>query len=243
MAKLKINCKPVVPPEETLRNIAYARSLGLPYAKEAKERPPLMVLGGGHSIRSKVEEVKKAPFDKWIIGSAFRFWREQGVEGTFFSVHPSPAALKNIDCVKKALLATVTDPQVFDALNGVDVEIFDLVRGGVVTHASTTATVAPMLAIELGYREVAFYGCDSSYHGSTHAYMSVEDPYLMKVKCGEKEFLTGAEFLMQAEFMAEIIRAAPNVYFNRSGGLLAALVENPDYDVTHISKTLHECAA
>lgn len=242
MAKLKINCVPVIPPEDSVRNITHARTLGLPFASEKKDRPPLMVLGGGHSIRTRVDEVRAFKGDKWIIGSSFRFWREQGVDGRFFSVHPSPAALDNIEGVTKALLATVTDPQVFERLKGADIEIFDLVRGGVVTHATTTATVAPCLAVELGYRQIALYGCDSSYHGSTHAYMNVNDPYLMRVRCGDKEFLTGAEFLMQAEFLAEVIRMAPHVFLNCSGGLLAALVEQPNYDVLAISKTLHESA-
>jgi hypothetical protein len=231
MGKLAINCRPVIPSEDIARNIEHARSLGLPFAQEAK-RPPLAVLGGGHSINSVLEEVKAFQGDRWIIGSAFRWWHSQGVDGRFFSVHPSAAALKNITGVKKALVCTTTHPEVLAKLN--DVELFDLpINGG------TSATAVPMLAIQLGYREVTFYGCDSSYHGSTHAYMSVNDPFMMKVECGGEHFLTGAEFLMQAEYLSAMIRAAPHVFSELSGGLLSAMVKHGDYNVLEISEALN----
>ena len=240
MAKLQINCVPVVSADETIRHITYARTLGFKFVSE-KKRPPLIVLGGGASIREHIDEVKASSADKWIIGSAFKFWSAQGVRGSFFSVHPSKAALNNIHGVRKAVVATVTHPEVLDQFKHTDarVELFDLVRNGVVTNGATSATVIPCLAVEMGYREVTFYGCESNYGDSTHAYMSVADPYLMKVKCGEAEYLTGAEFLMQAEFLAALIKERPGVFKERSGGLLRALISN-DYDVIAISKTLHE---
>jgi hypothetical protein len=244
MAKLKINCKPVVPLEQTQRNIGYAMGLGLPMVSE-QSRPPLIVCGGGHSIRQQLDEVRAFKGDRWLIGSSFKFWREHGVDGTFFSVHPSPAALKNIEGVKRAIVSTNTDPAVLDGLiaQGADVQLFDLLQDGQVCHGSTTATVAPIISVKMGYRAVLFYGCDSDYGKTTHAYMSVEDPYLMRVSVNGADFLTGAEFLMQAEFLSAMIRAAPHVFGERSGGLLSALVECGDYDVTHISKTLQESAA
>lgn len=245
MAKLTINCKPVIPSEEIAENVRRAAARGLPFVVE-KERPPLAVVGGGHSIKYSLEEVRAFPGDKWIIGSSFKWWAEQGVEGTFFSVHPTKAALNNIAGVKRALLSTTTHPLVIDALlaQGARVELFNLVQDdGTVAHGSTTATCAPILAARMGYRDVTFFGCDSNYHGSTHAYMSVADPYLMRVKCEGREFMTGAEFLMQAEFLAEMINAAPHVFKERSAGLLGALVRTKnDYDVLAISKTLNDSA-
>jgi hypothetical protein len=63
---------------------------------------------------------------------------------------------------------------------------------------------------------------------------------LLKVRSGGQDFITGIEFLMQAEFMSELIRAAPQVYKNRSGGLLAAMVRTGDYDVLEVSEEVQK---
>lgn len=239
MAKLQINCVPCVEPGQALRNAHHAESLGLPRFA-MKERPPLLVLGGGLSIRDHIEEVRASTADKWLVGSAFRWWHEQGVEGTFFSVHPSPASVQNVNGVSRALLATQTDPAVFAMLERAEVEVFDLIadlKGG---HGVTTATCAPMLAVSMGYTDITFYGCEGNYGHSTHLYMSVDDQYMMKVRCDGQDFLTGAEFLMQSEFLAAALRSYPGMFHEKSGGLLAAMLRNPDYDVTHISRVLHD---
>lgn len=234
MPKLHIRGDCCVDSDKRNANAAYARTLGLPFIAE-KERPPLAVLGGGHSIRERLEEIRAFKGDKWIIGSSFRWWYANGIDGTFFSVHPSRNALDNIRGVKRALLATVTDPSVISQLQdaGADIELFESTLAG-----STTATAAPWLAVNAGYRDVTFYGCDSNYTDSTHFYMDAPDPYLMRVRCNGQEFLTGAEFVMQAEMLAAVIRACPNTFKERSGGLLAAMVADPEVDTTHISKTL-----
>lgn len=238
MRRLHINSRPCIEAERIANNVLSAGKRGLPRVS-VRERPPLLVLGGGHSIGERLQQVRDSQHDKWIIGSAFRWWHEQGVSGTFFSVHPSPAALVNIPGVQRAILATQTDPAVFDALQTAKVEVFDLESlGG--AHGCTSAACAPMLAIQMGYREVTFFGCDGDYSAGTHAYMDVPDPYKMQVKIGRRKFLTGAEFLMQSEFLSSIMRAAPTIYRNQSGGLLAAMVEDPNYDVTHISRTLND---
>lgn len=238
MRRLSIKSVPCIGSEQIALNVQHAGSLGLPRVS-VRERPPLLVLGGGHSIGAHLKQVRESQHDKWIIGSAFRWWHAHGVTGTFFSVHPSPAALVNIPGVQRAILATQTDPAVFEALKGAQVEVFDLgALGG--AHGCTSAACAPMLAVNMGYRDITFFGCDGDYPAGTHAYMDVPDPYKMQVRIGRRKFLTGAEFLMQSEFLAAIIRAAPAIYRNGSGGLLSAMVKNPNYDVTHISRTLHE---
>lgn len=225
---MQVRYKPAVPPEQLLRNVGLTRSLGLPYVG-SQERPPLMVLGGGRSIAKWVDEVKASPADKWAIGSAFNWWWQNGVDATFYSIHPSPAALGNIEGVSRAILATQTDPEVFAALESADVQVFDLADGG-----ATSATYIPALALRMGYQSVTFYGCESNYDATTHLYMDTQDPYWMAVSCNGDRFLTGAEFLMQAEFLAATIRRDKR-FRERSGGLLRAMVRSPRYKILHTS--------
>lgn len=246
--KLRFYGKGCVPAEQAAQNIAYAKSLGLPFVAEAKHGH-LAVCGGGHSIRSHVEEIRNWPGDVWLIGSSYRWWKEQGISGTFFSIHPSACALDNIAGVEKALVATCTNPAVIDKLRETAaIELFDLVaEGQEATHGPTTATAAPYLAVRLGYTQVSFFGCESCYEDTTHLYMNAQDDHRLRVKVGDESFLTGAEFLMQAEFLAMMIRAAPRVFKDRSGGLLSAFVRGIaaadgtlDYDLTHISRKIAE---
>jgi hypothetical protein len=223
------------------RNEAYARSLGLPYVKES-ERPPLAVVGGGHSILENVAELQSWAGDVWAIGSAFQWCRSQGIKATFFCVDPQPGAELVIGA-EHAIVATCTDPGVLRALQaiGARVEIFDLVATlERCNHGPTSATAVPELAVpDMGYRSVTFFGCESSYGGTTHAYKDHAEPCRIWVQCNGEEFETGAEFLMQAECLAHVLRALPQFFNERSGGLLRALTATPDYDITHVSRKVY----
>ena len=186
-----------------------------------------MVLGGGHSVLKWVDEVKESKADKWAIGSAFNFWWSQGVDPVFYSIHPSAAALANIEGVTRAIVATQTDPDVLARLD--NVELFELENGG-----ATSATYIPALALKMGYQSITFYGCESNYQNTTHAYMDSGDPYWMVVSCHGERFITGAEFLMQAEFLSATLRGDKR-FRERSGGLLRAMVRSPRYRITHMS--------
>jgi hypothetical protein len=197
-----------------------------------------MVLGGGHSIRERLDEIRQSTADKWAIGSAWRWFKDNGVECTFFCVDPSDLLIPHAQGVTRAILESGTSPGVFDAVQG-EILLFDRVTDLDSINGVTTATCAPMLALKMGYTSVSFYGCEGSYRDQTHLYMNSGDPYTMRVRANGEYFLTGAEFLMQAEFLSELIRAS-DVFKDCSGGLLSALIADPDYDVTHISKTLHD---
>jgi hypothetical protein len=92
----------------------------------------------------------------------------------------------------------------------------------------------------MGYPSVTFYGCEGSYEHTTHLYMHANDDYLMRVRCGGRDWLTGAEFLMQSQFLAAVCRDVPNHFRERSGGLLTAMIETNDYDVLEISRKLND---
>jgi len=86
---------------------------------------------------------------------------------------------------------------------------------------------------------MTFYGCAASYAGGSHVYKDIRDGSI-EVMAGGRSYLTNPAFLKQSEFLAELIREAPGVFAERSGGLLAALVADPSYDIVAASRSIHE---
>jgi hypothetical protein len=234
---VKINFTSVgcVPAADLERNEEYARRLGFPkWSPAAPQR--LAVVGGGPSIASHVEELAAWDGDIWAVNGAHRWCRDRGIDAAFFTIDPQPVTTLLAVDVERALLATSCDPSLFDALRDADVEAFKLGLAG-----ATTATAAPLIAAEKGYRSVTFFGCESSYGGETHAYPhNMRDlKSLMRVRCNGQDFLTTPDMMMQAEFLGELIRAAP-MFEDRSGGLLSAFIASPEIDVIAATQRLHD---
>jgi hypothetical protein len=189
-----------------------------------------------------IEELKAFDGDVWIIGSAFPWARSKGIDGVYFNIDPTPSVVEETPGVTKAILGSGVDASVFAALkaSGADVSVFDLVENSErLNHGVTTATAVPELSILLGYTDVTFFGCESSFERTSHAYGDVEAPMWLVIECGGKRFMTRPDFLMQAEFMSTMIRRFPKIFKEESGGLLRALVADPDYDVERVSEALY----
>ena len=239
-------------------NQASCKARGLPYV-EHKPRPALAVVGGGHSAKWHVEELREWSGDIWASGSVYQWLKGLGIESTLFCVDPQPGLALMAVGARKAILASTCDPSAFEVLKEADVEVFDLLRDGIgVNHGPTTGTTAFDLAItHMGYTDVSCFGFDSSYseeavqerpqnyavNVQTHAFKSEPEPLMMRVVCNGKAFITCAEFFMQAQWMAEMFRSKVGqlgFIKNRSGGLLASMIEEPDYDCTHVSPKFAE---
>ncbi len=230
----------LVPDGTEERNMAASKTLGLPVISQS-ERPILAVVGGGPSVAAEIGTLRGWPGDIWASGSCFPWCLANGIDATFFTIDQHPSLVNDCKGAKRAILATACDPGVFAELKDADIQVFDLVHSGEhANHAATSVTACMKIALDMGYREIHFFGCDSSINGSTHAYYNDKvDPFTLLLE--RQSFNTWASMLMQAEFMAIVMRAAPNVYVNRSKGLLEAMVKAKDplgYDITHITHAL-----
>lgn len=233
--------------EKTAQNIAHTKSLGLPSLSK-HGRPPLAVVGGGPSAMDYASELRGWAGDMWISGSAFQWALSIGiVRPTFFTIDQSPQLAIDGKGATKAILATCCDASVFEALKSAKIEVFDLIETGPnANHWATTITAAPKISLDMGYRDITFYGCDSSFRGdtksfrgNTHAYATDSVSDALIVRCNGQDFITRPSFLMQADFLKDFFRIAPQVFKLRGDGLLAAMVQDPEHDVTH---ALHEFA-
>lgn len=209
-------------------------TLGLPRISNYA-RPPLAVVGGGPSALDYMMDLRCWPGDMWVSGSAFQWAKSLGVVyPTFFTIDQSTQLAVDGRGAKRAILATCCDAVVFEELKDAKVEVFDLIESGPnANHWATTVTAAPKIALDMGYRDITFYGCDSSFRGGTHAYATDPVNDALIVRCCGQDFITRPSFVMQAEFLKDIFRIAPKVFKLRGDGLLAAMVRNPEYDTTH----------
>lgn len=247
MAKINFTAGLPVTHDVLERNIAHAKSLGLPYV----DKPPvkaikfhgrrLAVVGGGHSVENCLDDLRVWDGDIWAINGACSYLRAHGIESTLLTLDPLPVLAEKCRGAKKALLCSRCDPALFAALDGADVQLFDLVndtpeRG--VWASCATVMCAFDLATDLGYRDIVFFGCEGSYEGTTHAYM--DDPQALRffVECDGQEYQTLPELYVLTEQLAEMLRTFPKHFTERSGGLLRAMVKNKEHDITKVSRAL-----
>ena len=236
------------------RNVELCAARGLPKAGK-KERPSLAVVGGGKSAAQCLDELRAWDGDVWACGSTFQWLEREGIHAVLFCVDPQPGLAQMAVGATKALLASNCDPSAFDVLEqaGAYVETFDLIREDApgISHGPTTASAAFDLSLRvMGYTDVSFFGFDSCYteeevkelpehitvYTVTHIHKNEPEPNMVRIVCNGKAFITCAEFFMQAQWMSQLFRSEickQGFIKNRSGGLLAAMVADPEYDFTH----------
>ncbi len=225
--------------EEIKSNMAYAHSLGLPDARQFRAmQRRLSVIGGGPSIDDHIADIAEPGGSRWAINGAYHWCKAHRINATFFSLDQTDYMRDLVKEVDRAILSSACDPEVFDALKGSDVAIADFGGEGL-PSGSSSATAAPFLALLMGYQEVTFYGCESSYGETTHAYLDEPPEFGMIVTCGGASYHTSAQMFMQAQELSAMINASPTVFRERCGGLLRAMIENNgEYDITAVAPAL-----
>ena len=237
--KIAFTSKCRVSNEDIRRNEAYAGSLGHPNVGRAKH-PRLAVVAGGPSILEQMDEIAGFDGEIWAINGAFRLLADRGIEATFFTIDPTIDAVPLCVGAKRSVVATCCNSALFRNLHGAHVDVVTIGPYGL-PNGPTSASTVPVIAIERGNREVTLFGCESSFGDTTHAYSNpVVAVSRLLIECNGERFLTAPDMFMQAEMLSEMIRAAPVFLKERSGGLLRAMVESPDYDIVAASQSIHD---
>lgn len=232
---------PTVEWEQILRNKQECKRRGFPMIEEKEGLSGrIAVVGGGPSVLSHIDRIRDYA-EVWAINGACRLLREHGIDSTLFAMDPDPIVVKWCAGATKALLCDRVCPEAFDALAGASIRVFELVndRPDGVIAGSSTASAAFCIAARLGYKEIDFFGCESSFDEATHAYQDEKREHLLWVDVDGKRYKTAPDFYMQAVEMSGIIKHFPKHYRAFGGGLLQALVENPEHDVPLVSRALH----
>jgi hypothetical protein len=191
---------------------------------------PLAIVGGGPSLIDHLDELREFDGEIWAVNQTAQYLRSEGIDCYFYTVDPSDTVADF--CEGKSVLHAHCSPVTFARAN----PCFKTTG-----HAPgpTSMIAGCLLGIKYGYTKIYLYGGDSSYGERTHTYRNEPVNGMIRVECGGPH-ITKIELLIQAERLAEIVKALPEFFVNRSGGLLGAMVENDDYDVTHAARDIHE---
>lgn len=200
----------------------------------------LAVVGGGPSALRHLDEIRT--FDSvWGINETWRFLESHGINATLFSIDAGSELVPMAKGAKSAVLASRSDPGVWDVLDCVPTVLNAFDDGpNPVIGGSSSATCAFHAAIKLGYREIKLFGCDSSFEKTTHAYRNEERPFILVVTCNGGEYATAPDFYTQAKELKMLCGMFPKVISQSGDGLLGAMIENDDHDVVRVNKALAE---
>lgn len=215
------------------------RARGIPKVGTLPVKPRLAIVGGGPDLGPFVDELKCFDGDIWAINGAYKWCKSSGIDATFYGIDPSFRLLPLVRNVHKAVLADTVHQSVFENLGAKVIEIA-WTGPSDIKHSTTAAATAPMIAAERGHRHVTFYGCQSSFTAvTTHMY---KNDALSKIwiKCGDVEYVSCPQFIMQAEFLAGLVRGLPKGLAVRGQGFLSSLIEHGTFEVTHVTKSINE---
>lgn len=232
--------------EQIVANVAHNKARGLAALGHAwPVKPALAVVGGDPDVLDMLDEIRGFDGDIWAINGTCSVLQNHGIDCAFYTIDPHPSLAMLAENVTRAVVASAVDVSVIDAMaDNAKVEMFDLgVGNGKITHGPTSVTAVPHLAIERGHKQVSFYGCSGAYraNGWTHAYKdesAVRNKLYVETCRGE--FCTEPQFYEQSKCLAAVVRAAPHVFIERSGGLLGALCEDMEHAVVATNRRLHE---
>lgn len=221
-------------------NARHACSLGLPFVTQ-EPRGSLAVAGGGPSLLGKLDRLQD--FDEvWGVNRTAQWLCERGIPATFFTVDPQ--YMPGMTGVERAILASSAHPRVFAELAGKDVSLFHIADRGdgrfVSEGGPSSVCRAVPLAVHMGYSSVTFFGCEGSYTGTSHAYATDLPDCRIVIRAGGRDYVTQPDFELQSDYLAAFLRAAPDFFHEESGGLLRAMVADPDWHHVGLSPALAE---
>ena len=202
----------------------------------------LAVVGGGPSIAGQVDRLKDWPGEIWAINDTWAWCADNGIDAAFYTIDPRYIIAPEVaHRIERAVLGDICDPSLFSALSHAELEMVRLGEDGIPT-ASTSMASSLLIAAHRGHKSVTLFGGDCSFGEQTHVNKDEHDRgEFLWISCGGKEFKTAPHFMVQAEFLSWAARLLSRGFLSVEGdGLLPALVEHGDYQVTHVSRALNE---
>lgn len=237
MVKIHWESAPTVSQAGRDANAEIIKTLGLP---EHRGSGRLAVVGGGCSIAEHVAELQNWDGAIWAVNGAINWCIDHDIDAWFYTADAAPMAKWAYDFsrVKRAALAPDCSPELVHYLleRGAEVTLTAPIESG-----PTSVNASDYLSLRAGYRPMTYFGCEGSFaDGVTHAFESSPIPDWMDVDVGGAHFRTKAEFVSQAIMLSNTIREIPEVYSEKSGGLLRAMIEHGhDYDVYAVANSLY----
>lgn len=259
--RLEFNAVGLVPEEVYTAQALANTSAGIPVISgvAAPHDTPLAVVGGGPSVKRHIAELVNWPGHIWAVNQGAQWLQQFEPKGLvwMFSVDPDPCLADWTLGVERAILGSSCHPKVFQKLEGKDVRMFHTrqIPGVVEVKASEPwqEPKAPLQgpssvcrvflpALQLGYKDVTFFGCEGSIEESTHAYRDESSTRLrqMIIRAGDREYITTPDYYMTTRFLANVLHEYPKLK-EKSGGLLRGILQHWDtWEVVAYSTALRD---
>lgn len=240
--------------EEFARNLHSNLERSIPRCEPLPERENnrLAIVGSGPSVRDYLDEIKNFDGQVWAINGAYNFLQDHGIVADGFLGCDPLAGL--CDYLRRPqrktafYLAGTVDPTTFDAVDGYDVRMWFLKSENLkyppglwtVIGGTTVLLRAPFLAWMLGFRDLTFFGADSSfdpngrycYQDGSYQWDSKAPVNWVKTDNGEGPFPTEICLIKQVTQFHAIRQIYRGKMEFRCGGLLAAFMRSPMRDGT-----------
>lgn len=234
----RVEIKPVgtLPSETFLDRVVLNRKAVEVVRKSPLHDRPLAICGGGPLLVHDLPELRQWKGDVWAINHTASWLRKQGIKATFVTVDP---ILYDVEPVDEALISLTCDPRLFERMpHAKGFDLFETSREMMIGGTSS-ATRIPSLAHHLGYRKIHFFGCEGSYEGDqTHVDRKAYEPLILIVRAGGKDYKVELALYVQCQELAAFFKTFPDIYINRSGGLVKAMMEDADWSVVAVSEGL-----
>lgn len=207
-------------------------------------RPPCAVVGGGPGLKYSLDVLRTWEGDIFGVNDTAAYLSKNGIACNLYSIDSTPVAYPTGILIKDAYLATRSDPSQFRPYSYDNIYTFDIAEDGFggVQGGPTAVTRAPHLFLRMGYTGVVLFGCEACFSdlNETHVTGTQKVAYdnMLVIHADGHDFVTNASLFMQTQFLVDLINRHPQYIKNASGGLLAAMLADPDWDCVAIGEDL-----
>jgi hypothetical protein len=242
--RLKLYAQGTAKPKEPERN--RKKSAKYPKVQWAIGKyPTCAVVGGGMSVQSRLETLRRWKGDIFAINDTAGYLSDHEIPCYLYAVDTTDIPYRIGSFVKGAVLASRVNIVQFRQMKKKPVWLFDMAEedphdgiGGGPTAVCRTAH----LFLKMGYWGVQYFGIDGSFDMRlTHAsgYSQAAYGNMMIVTAGGVDYLTNAAFMLQNEYMLEVLTDYKPFLSHDSDGLIKSMLENPDtWTVTAVADDL-----
>ncbi len=206
--------------------------------------PPCAVVGGSPNLPAMLPVLREWKGDIFAVNATSGYLSDQGIPNYLYAIDCDPTPWRIGPLVKGAVFASRVDREQYKQFKRKQVRVFEMAEEDNKTGIEggpTAACRSPHLFLRMGYRAVYYFGCDGCFSNETHitGNQDVAKANMIIVRVNEIDYLTNAALLLQNEHIVDVIKKYPQFLFNASGGLLKAMLENPDtWEVVAITDDL-----
>ena len=245
----RINLKIVSTTNDRQAGINHKRAMKYPHVTWGVLRyPECAVVGAGPSVEKALGILRMWQGDIFAINDTAKYLSDNGIEHYVYSIDGTKVPFKIGPLTRGALFATRCHRNQFKQMDGRPIRVFTCTeessgKGGI-EGGPTGACRTPHLLLSMGYQGITFFGLDGSFSGDiTHVSGKSESAYdnMLIIRAGGVDYITHSGFMLQNQWLMEAFRRHGMFLHNASGGLLAAMIENPEtWSVVAIAEDLKQ---